>query len=135
LVEWNSILQRREYAPEEPDKLVVNLIPILRRKSAKRILDLGCGAGRHVLYFAEKNFEAYGIDISDTAIKKTRERLEERKLKLNAELVKGDMKALPYTSSCFDAVICINTIYHQRKREIEKTISEIFRTLKKAAFF
>ena len=44
MVEWNSILQRREYAPEEPDKLVANLIPILRRKSAKRILDLGCGA-------------------------------------------------------------------------------------------
>ena len=80
MVEWNSILQRREYAPEEPDKLVANLIPILRRKSAKRILDLGCGAGRHVLYFAEKNFEAYGIDISDTAIKKTRKRLEELKI-------------------------------------------------------
>ena len=135
MVEWNSILQRREYAPEEPDKLVVNLIPILRRKNAKRILDLGCGAGRHVLYFAEKNFEAYGIDVSDTAIKKTKERLEERKLKSNAELVKGDMKALPYTSSCFDAVICINTIYHQRKREMEKTISEIFRTLKKGGIF
>jgi len=135
LVEWNSILQRREYAPEEPDKLVVNLIPILRRKNAKRILDLGCGAGRHVLYFAEKNFEAYGIDVSDTAIKKTKERLKERKLKSNAELVKGDMKTLPYTSSCFDAVICINTIYHQRKREIEETISKIFRILKKGGIF
>ena len=50
MVEWNSILQRREYAPEEPDKLVVNLTQILRRKSTKRILDLGCGAGRQVLH-------------------------------------------------------------------------------------
>ena len=50
MVEWNSILQRRKYAPEEPDKLVVNLTQILRRKSTKRILDLGCGAGRQVLH-------------------------------------------------------------------------------------
>ena len=50
MVEWNSVPQRREYAPEEPDKLVVNLTQILRRKSTKRILDLGCGAGRQVLH-------------------------------------------------------------------------------------
>jgi len=133
LTEWNHILKRKDYAPEEPSRLVVNLIPALEKKGAKRILDLGCGAGRNTLYLAEKGFEVHGIDVSETALKTTKKRLEKRKLK--AELVKGDMKALPYSNSCFDAIICINAIYHQRRMQIEKTISEIFRTLRKGGVF
>lgn len=34
-----------------------------------RILDIGCGAGRHALYLQEKNFDVTGIDNSPGAIK------------------------------------------------------------------
>lgn len=33
-----------------------------------RILDVGCGAGRHVLYFQRKGMEITGIDVSEKAI-------------------------------------------------------------------
>jgi len=34
-----------------------------------RVLDLGCGAGRHSLYLQKKGFDIFGIDISPLAIK------------------------------------------------------------------
>jgi ubiquinone/menaquinone biosynthesis C-methylase UbiE len=38
---------------------------------------------------------------------------------------------LPYKRSCFDAVISLRTIYHQRLDDIQNTISEIKRILDK----
>jgi ubiquinone/menaquinone biosynthesis C-methylase UbiE len=37
--------------------------------SGKRLLDVGCGAGRHALFLQEKGFDALGIDSSPLAIK------------------------------------------------------------------
>jgi ubiquinone/menaquinone biosynthesis C-methylase UbiE len=50
---------------------------------------------------------------------------------LEAEIIRCDMKALPCISSSFDAVICVQTIYHQTLSEIRETISEIYRILKR----
>jgi len=129
MTEWNQILQREEYRPESPDEIVVNFVSILKERKAKRILDLGCGAGRHVIYLAERGFESYGADISETGLKLTKNRLRSRKLE--AEITKCDMKSIPYVHSRFDAAICVWTIYHQKPKEIQETISEIHRVLRK----
>ena len=133
MAEWNRILRRKEYSPENPDEIVVSLASILEKRKAKRILDLGCGAGRHVIYLAERGFEAYGADISETGLKLTNKRLRSRKLE--AEIIKCDMKSLPYVRSCFEAVICVQTIYHQKLREIQETISDVYRVLKRNGLF
>ena len=39
-----------------------------------RVLDVGCGAGRHALYFQKKGFDVLGIDSSPLAIRVCRER-------------------------------------------------------------
>jgi ubiquinone/menaquinone biosynthesis C-methylase UbiE len=133
MAKWNQILQRKEYSPRTPDKTVDNLISILDRRKAKEVLDLGCGAGRHVVYLAERGFESHGADISETGLKLTKKRL--RSQKLRAEIIKCDMKSIPYVDFCFDAVVCIMTIYHQKLWEIQETISEIHRVLRKRGLF
>lgn len=131
--EWNQILRRKGYSEENPDGIVVNLASILEKREAKRVLDLGCGGGRHVIYLAERGFEAYGADISETGVELTKKRLRSRKLM--ADVIKCDMKSLPFIGSCFEAVICVRTIYHQKLKEIQETISEIHRVLKKNCLF
>ena len=39
-----------------------------------RVLDVGCGAGRHVLHFQSRGLDAVGIDLSPLAIKVCKER-------------------------------------------------------------
>ncbi|MFQ5892475.1 MAG: class I SAM-dependent methyltransferase, partial [Candidatus Methanofastidiosia archaeon] len=45
----------------------------IERKAMKhmkgRVLDIGCGAGRHALYLQKKGFDVLGIDNSPLAIK------------------------------------------------------------------
>jgi cyclopropane fatty-acyl-phospholipid synthase-like methyltransferase len=129
MTEWNRILENREYRPKQPDEIVISFACILEEREAKRILDLGCGAGRHTVYLAEQGFESYGADISVTGLKSTKQELRIRALE--AEIMKCDMKSIPYLGSCFDAAVCVWTIYHQKAKEIRETISEIHRVLRR----
>ncbi|MCD4782439.1 MAG: methyltransferase domain-containing protein [Candidatus Eremiobacteraeota bacterium] len=52
--------------------------PEIQREAMKfargRVLDIGCGAGRHSLYLQERGFEVYGIDSSASVISVCRKR-------------------------------------------------------------
>jgi len=123
-------LIEKRYGREEPDEIVVNFVTLLKKRNKQmRVLDLGCGAGRHQVYMAKQGFEAHGIDISETGLSLAKERLKRQNLV--AFLVKADMKELPYMGSCFDVVVCFSAIYHQKLKSIQETISEIKRILKK----
>ncbi|MDH5461001.1 MAG: class I SAM-dependent methyltransferase [Candidatus Bathyarchaeota archaeon] len=128
-MKWNQILRRQEYSLEDPDTTVIQFIKFLKKRRVKRVLDLGCGAGRHVVYLTKQGFETYGIDISETGLRKTKRRL--RKEKLNATLIQCDMKTLPCVSHYFDAVIGLFTIYHNTKQGIKNAMAETHRTLRK----
>jgi ubiquinone/menaquinone biosynthesis C-methylase UbiE len=132
LTEWNSILPEKIYSLEEPDASVVNFVKLLTKRKKKRVLDLACGAGRHVIHMAEQGLDIYGADLSETGLKMTKERL--RKRNLTATLVKCDLNNLPYVSACFDAIICTRSIYHQKLQGIERTLSEIGRILRTKGF-
>jgi ubiquinone/menaquinone biosynthesis C-methylase UbiE len=130
VTEWNQILREERYSPEEPDEVVVEFVARLKEKNKRlRVLDLGCGAGRHQLYVAEQGLEAHGIDISETGLNLTKERL--KKQNLEAYVIQCDMRMLPYIDSCFDAIISLHTIYHQKLSGIQETISEVKRLSKK----
>ena len=133
MTEWNQILHEKVYSSEEPDDAIVTIADSLQKKATKsRILDLACGAGRHVIYMAGRGFETHGADISDEGLRLTRERLRTRRL--TASLVKCDMNHLPYINSRFDTVVCMRAIYHQRFTGIQNTLSEIHRILRRNGF-
>ena len=46
----------------EPHPAVVAILPELRARGAKRVLDLGCGVGRHALLLAEHGFNVEALD-------------------------------------------------------------------------
>jgi ubiquinone/menaquinone biosynthesis C-methylase UbiE len=129
MAEWDQILHEEWFSREEPDEIVVSFAKLLKKNKKSRILDLGCGAGRHHVYMAKQGFEVHGVDISKVGLNLTKKRLKRHRLA--GHLIKSDMKMLPYTNSCFDAVICLHTIYHQKLEEIQETISEVQRILRK----
>ncbi|MDI6905013.1 MAG: class I SAM-dependent methyltransferase [Candidatus Bathyarchaeia archaeon] len=129
---WNEIYRReieREESTLKVDEDLRSVVDLFKKRNVRRVLDLGCGAGRHIVYLAREGFDVYGIDISEEGIKKAKQRLAE--MNLHANLKVGSMfTILPYHDNFFDAVISIKTIHHGKIRQIRKAIKEIERVLK-----
>jgi SAM-dependent methyltransferase len=99
-----------------------------------KILDCGAGGITPPLgLFYEHGFETYGIEISDEQIKLAEKFSKEHKMKLN--IIKGDIRELPYDNEFFDYAFSYNTIFHLTKKDIKKMIGEVKRILKKGGLF
>ena len=67
-----------------------------------KILDLGCGIGRHVKYCHEMGLEAYGIDISKVAVIEARNWLSSTGMSDPYDYVlQGDVCQLPWKNGFF----------------------------------
>jgi SAM-dependent methyltransferase len=115
----------RKQGTIEPE--VASIERLLKDSKRRRVLDYGCGAGRHTVYMA-KGFDVYGFDLSRQAISRTRTLLRARKLRANLRV--WDMtRRLPYDNSFFDGVICAMVMHHARFRTIIREAREIDRVL------
>jgi len=72
-------------------------------KQAK-ILDIGCGTGRHSIELTKRGYRITGIDLSESLLKRAREKALEKKLDI--DFLKQDARKLNYSKE-FDLVIMI----------------------------
>lgn len=127
--QWNKIFLKHKWVFLEPDKEIGEIKKLFQKHNVKKILDLGCGSGRHTVYFAKNNFDLYGFDIAEAGIKLVEEWLKKENLKANLKI--GSIyERLPYKDNFFDAIISTRAIHHERIEKIRKAIREIERVLK-----
>ena len=112
---------------------VKDLAKQMKRDKRKRVLDLGCGFGRHLLYLAKEGFDVVGMDISQEAVNMAKNKLEAEGI--DAEVLQGDMRELPFNDDEFDAVLAITVIGHATKSGVETTVNEIHSVLKEDGLF
>ncbi len=126
---WDKIFKERGKVFIKPQEDVPKIAALFKKQGVKKILDLGCGSGRHLIYLAKNNFDVYGIDIAKSGIKIAKNWLKDENLK--AQLKIGDIyQKLPYPDNFFDAIISIQTLHHARVEKIRKLMKEIERILK-----
>jgi len=69
-----------------------------------KILDIGCGTGRHSIELNRRGYHVLGIDLSESQLKRAREKAAE--LKLEIEFQKHDARHLSYKEE-FDLAIML----------------------------
>ncbi len=127
--QWNQIFKKYGKVFLKPDEDAPKIARIFKKYKVRKILDLGCGTGRQVIYFVKKGFNVYGFDISEEGIRIASRWLKEKGLKANFKI--GSIyKKFPYKNNFFDAVISTHAIHHGKIGEIRKAIREIKRVLK-----
>ncbi len=97
-----------------------------------RVLDLACGAGRHLQRLRASGIEATGIDLSDPLLRQAAERPG-----VPGALVRADMRALPFGDRSFDGLVNFFTSfgYFLTPEEDRGVLSEIRRVLRPGAPF
>ena len=99
-----------------------------------KVLDLGCGEGRHVhgLYMLG-GLDIYGIDLDEPSLKKAEEGLvwlpkADTNAETNTTFETGDATALRFEDDTFDAIICSEVLEHLP--DYDAAIREMRRVLK-----
>jgi SAM-dependent methyltransferase len=98
-----------------------------RFRAGGRILDVGCGGGRNLRWFAANGFEVFAVDTSQKSIEKLRAAgiMPERNLRHQSAT------ELPWPDDYFDGVIC-NALLHvlESREDWTKVLSESWRVLR-----
>ena len=106
----------------------------LRVKPGGRILDIGCGSGRHTCEaYRLKDVRVTGADLNPRDLKEARRRLEfHDELGEHGggswSLSAADVTRLPFADACFDLVVCSEVLEHIPDHQ--KAMREIIRVLK-----
>lgn len=128
--EWDDIFRDKGHVFLEPHPDMKRLIGIFHGRNVRRILDLGCGTGRHTVFLSTQGFEVYGTDASERAIELTHDWLAQSEI--SAELVCHRMEhPFPFADDFFDAIIAVQVLHHNLMCDILNTVREIGRMLRK----
>lgn len=127
--DWEHIFKKKGKFFNRPHEDMRKLVQLMRKDNVKKVLDLGCGSGRHTVFLARHGFDAYGMDSSRSGLKLTRKWLKQTNLKARLKNA-SCYERFPYKDNLFDSVISIQVIHHARIKEIKYCISEIERILK-----
>ncbi len=117
--------------PSKKYKMVEN---IFKRNGIARVLDIGCGAGRHTYLLAKAGFKVYGCDISKKALEQNRATLKEHKV--HAVLTRFDLNddKWPYKDGFFDAVFASRVLYQSRIAGIIKNMAKVKKVLRDGGY-
>lgn len=70
-----------------------------------KILDIGCGTGRHTIELTKRGYDVTGIDLSEGQLRRAREKAEEAGFS-GIPFLQGDARDLPFLKE-FDAVLML----------------------------
>jgi tellurite methyltransferase len=91
-------------------------------QSGARVLDLGCGEGRHAIYLARRGFEVTAIDISKAAIRKLSRLADEAGIRVRA--LHTDMREYAFVE-LFDLIVAHGSLHLIARNAWTKVIGEM----------
>lgn len=99
---------------------------------ARRVLDVGCGAGNFTLRLRGLMpvSEVTLVDLSARMLERASERLTEAGM--NCETVQGDVRAIEFPDETFDVILAGAVLHHLRtETEWKVTFERLFRSLRR----
>ncbi|MHA2060624.1 MAG: class I SAM-dependent methyltransferase [Candidatus Ranarchaeia archaeon] len=143
--EWNKSFNKRDNFVFYPHEEIIRFIAKYIRKQIGYkefsdrhtldhnpiVLDLGCGIGRHVKLLDDFNLDAYGIDLSSSAIETAKEIFQKQNLShLNSKLTVGSASDMPYPDNFFDFMLSHGVLDSMPFDLAKASVKEMSRCLK-----
>lgn len=116
----NEYLNKEKLTFGNPSKEVENIVSLLPEKA--KILDVGCGDGRHSLYLASLGFQVDAFDISENAISKIDYLKAQNNLNINTYVC--DVLAFEFEHK-YDLIIVHGVLQYIERRKQPEIIERL----------
>jgi SAM-dependent methyltransferase len=124
---WRRPRDRAAWSLAEP-AVRTAAVRRLAADGVRRILDLGCGVGRHALLLARAGFEVTACDPAPTGLRIARDAALAEGLDVRVHAARA--AALPYGDAAFDHVLAFNVLPYDTPEGLRAAIGEIARVLR-----
>lgn len=129
--QWEDLYKKGLGAPAYPNGDVIRWLfgTFPRSKAATtKILDLGCGSGRHCVLMAREGYQVSGSDYSPSALESAKARVTSEGHKILFKQAPGHLQ--PFEDQSFDGIISYGVLYYLTLDHIKATAREMHRLLK-----
>lgn len=99
-----------------------------------KLLDIGCGEGRHSIAAAVLGFRVTAVDYEPLALRRARQFAASSHIK-GILFREANVFCLPFRDSRFDVVLDYGCWHHQRKSDWRPYVTSILRVLKPRGFY
>jgi SAM-dependent methyltransferase len=121
---------------DEPSPYVArNLRQVWSSGTGRRLLDLGCGEGRHCWLAAQLGFLPVGVDYEPLALARAQERGRQADLGRPVEWLAANVLALPFRPQSFDVLVDYGCLHHQKRSDWPRYLTSVEAVLKPAGHF
>lgn len=119
----------------KPVKTVVDLLPLLERKTSPRVLDLGCGVGRNSIPIAVRLKSNHGsvvcVDLLKTALEQLHEYAVEFGVEDAIETQCFDISDLDIEPGAYDFIVAVSSLEHVSSESVlEQVLANMVRGTK-----
>ena len=94
--------------PQQTEREVGFLLETLELPQGGRVLDVGCGYGRHAMEVAARGYKTVGLDLSLPLLIRATDAA--RRVGVNVDFVHGDMREMTFDNE-FDGAYCFYTTF------------------------
>ena len=117
-------------APDERVRIETSGIwKILQLLETSRVVDIGCGHGRHAVALAERGSAVVAVDFADRLLRRARHLACDARV--SVLWIRGDMRMLPLQNDCADAVLITDSFgFFETETEHEAVMREARRILR-----
>lgn len=126
--EWDKIfIKNISYQGTIIDTELTYFIKLAQKKNIRKIIDVGCGCGRHTIYLARNGFKVIAVDISKVALKILRRRIESLDMLNSVKIIRCPISEIKNIKS--KGIVCTGVLHHEKKINVIKNIKKIIAML------
>jgi ubiquinone/menaquinone biosynthesis C-methylase UbiE len=120
--------------PQYTVPLPARLVDFLKDKTAKNVLDVGCGYGRACFFLHENGYDVIGVDVDKTQIRIASEEAKTQGINGKMSFIVDDARNLCFPDSSFDAVTMLGLLTLVPKSKRTQIVNEAYRVLKPSGY-
>ena len=100
------------------------------------VLELGCGTGRVTMPLAHDGVHVVGVDRSAEMLERARRRVRRQRRGVRPDLVRGDIRHLPFPDAAFPMVIAPYGILQSllSERDLKATLADVARVVERDGY-